>query len=277
MKDKNVYLFFLLVLFLSIPFWVFGAYSDRIIPQDFPIRLPLSSLMVFCPLIAGLILSGRDGGSGGVKSLLRRALDFGKIHPKTWFIPILGIMPLNIALLYIMAALIWVPIPEWRTTIEAALVFLPLTLIAAYGEELGWQGYIFDRLSLRWNALTVSLLVGGAAVIWHFIPFLQTGRPLGWILWQCTTLMLLRIPIAWLYNNTGRSVFAAVLFHATINMTTLVFPIYDWYYAPMVSAIFLALLAIAIVSVWGAEDLASYRFARKVGAAEDYPLDVETT
>lgn len=42
------------------------------------------------------------------------------------------------------------------------------------------------------------------------------------------------------------------------------------------SAIFLALLAVAIVSVWGVEDLASYRFARKVRAAEDHPLDLET-
>ena len=35
-----------------------------------------------------------------------------------------------------------------------------------------------------------------------------------------------RVLIVWLYNNTGKCVLAAALFHATVNMAYMFFPVY---------------------------------------------------
>ena len=52
--------FFLLVFALSIPFWILGALADDI-TKFLPIKLPISSLMAFCPLLAAIILVYKEG------------------------------------------------------------------------------------------------------------------------------------------------------------------------------------------------------------------------
>jgi hypothetical protein len=39
-----------------------------------PIKLPISSLMTFCPMLAAIILVYKEGKSGGVKEILKQAL-----------------------------------------------------------------------------------------------------------------------------------------------------------------------------------------------------------
>jgi uncharacterized protein len=62
---KSPLAFFLLVFALSIPFWVVAAIVRQTLPL--PMNLPVSSLSVFCPLIAALILVRREDGPGGIK------------------------------------------------------------------------------------------------------------------------------------------------------------------------------------------------------------------
>jgi membrane protease YdiL (CAAX protease family) len=64
-----------------------------------------------------------------------------------------------------------------------------------------------------------------------------------------------RVIIVWLYNNTGKSVFVAALFHAMINLTWQVFPINGSYYDPRVTGLITALVAVAVVIVWGSRTL----------------------
>jgi hypothetical protein len=61
--------FFVLVVLLSIPFWIVGAMSGRFLPASVPINLPVSALMVVNPCIAAAILEYRERGWAGVKSL----------------------------------------------------------------------------------------------------------------------------------------------------------------------------------------------------------------
>lgn len=66
--------FFLLVFVLAIPLWLVGAlYPLELLPG-----LPLSSLAVFCPVIAASILVYREGTTSGVADLLKRALGYGR-------------------------------------------------------------------------------------------------------------------------------------------------------------------------------------------------------
>jgi uncharacterized protein len=69
--------FFLLVFFLSIPFYLLGAAGGRLPVVSI---LPTSGLMAFMPMIAALILVYRAGGMDGAAALLKRAFDFSRIH-----------------------------------------------------------------------------------------------------------------------------------------------------------------------------------------------------
>ena len=58
---KSPLKFFLLVVVLSVPYWLIGTVTE--LPKEIPINLPISSLMTFNPLIAALILSYKDNKS----------------------------------------------------------------------------------------------------------------------------------------------------------------------------------------------------------------------
>jgi hypothetical protein len=70
--------------------------------------------------------------------------------------------------------------------------------------------------------------------------------------------------ITWLYNNTGRSVFIAVLFHAMFNLTWQLFPIDGSFYDPRVTSLILAAVAIAVVIASGPGTLIRTRNTREV-------------
>src|SRR5688572_1874911 len=79
-QDKLPITYFVLVVVLSIPFWLFGG---SLLPLPMP--LPFSSLMVVCPLLAAAILCYRQAGIKGVKQLLGKAFDFKKIKHWVWY------------------------------------------------------------------------------------------------------------------------------------------------------------------------------------------------
>ena len=53
-----------------------------------------------------------------------------------------------------------------------------------------------------------------------------------------------------LYNHGGKSLFAMVLFHATINVSTFLFPTYGSHYNPLVGAGLLMLTVAVIAFFW---------------------------
>jgi hypothetical protein len=68
----------------------------------------------------------------------------------------------------------------------------------------------------------------------------------------------LRVLIVWLYNNTGKSIFAAALFHATTNVSGITFA---GYYHPGITGSIVALAAAIVTVLWGPRTLARYRSA----------------
>jgi hypothetical protein len=62
-----------------------------------------------------------------------------------------------------------------------------------------------------------------------------------------------RILIVWIYNNTGRSVFAAIEFHATANVSQFSFPNYGSHYDPLVVGLILTLMATVVTFVGAPE------------------------
>jgi membrane protease YdiL (CAAX protease family) len=217
--------------------------------------------MAFCPIIAALILVRRDEGSEGVKALLRRAFDYRRIKGKAWYVPILFLWPAMMILEYGLLKLMGVPLPVPQLPVLMLPLSVAVFFVAALGEETGWQGYAIDPLQDRWGALTASILVGIVWAVWHVVPFLQMGRTPTWIAWQGTSMVMARILTVWIYNNTGRSVFATILFHAMNNVATVLLPSYGWPYDPFVALMLTAAAAASVTFLWGPATLARFRNA----------------
>jgi hypothetical protein len=60
-----------------------------------------------------------------------------------------------------------------------------------------------------------------------------------------------RIFIVWLYNNTGRSVFAVALFHTTMNLSWMLFPVDGSHFDMRLGGLLMAFTAAIVVAVWG--------------------------
>ena len=82
-----------------------------------------------------------------------------------------------------------------------------------------------------------------------------------WIAWWCLYAVASRVLIVWLYNNTGRSVFAVALFHATLNITYMLFPIYGSHFDMRLGGLIMAFAAAAVTVVWGPKTLARHKSA----------------
>ena len=247
--------FFLLVLALSTPFWLLGAMTDiQLMPG-----LSVSALGAFCPMAAALILVRAENGTRGMADLLTRSFDFQRITAKRWYAPILLTMPaVSVAVFALMR---WgdmpVPAPQFPVL---AMVSMSLAFFAgALGEELGWSGYVLDPLQDRFNALQASLVLGLVGAVWHLVPLLLIQRPPSWIAWWCLYAMAARLLMVWLYNNTGRSVFAAALFHATLNLAFMLFPIYGSHFDMRLGAITTAVVAAGVVALWGPKTFTGVR------------------
>jgi membrane protease YdiL (CAAX protease family) len=160
LKRKSPLTFFLLVLVMSVFLWGVGPVAEQFLAKDMLIDLPLSSLMAFCPVIAAVILVQRESGWNGVNKLLRRSFDLRRIKGKTWYVPILFLMPTIMVLQYGLMNPVRAPIPAPQFPLLMAPVFFAIFFIAAVGEEVGWQGYAVETLLDRWNALTASVVLG---------------------------------------------------------------------------------------------------------------------
>ncbi|PZV18874.1 MAG: CPBP family intramembrane metalloprotease [Pseudanabaena sp.] len=258
-ENKSPLKFFLLVFLLSIPFWILGAVT-RDLTEILPIKLPISALMTFCPLLAAAILVYKEQKIHGVKELLKLSFDFQKIKDKKWYVPVFFLMPTIAALSYLYLKITGVILPEPPIPFLSVIIFFFVYFIGAIGEEVGWSGYVTEPLQNQYGAFKASIIIGFVWAIWHIIPYSQAHQTPIWIFWQCLGMVFLRIIMVWIFNNTHKSVFAIILFHTTLNISPYLFPSNGSHYAPFIFTILLAITAIAITWLWGTKTLSKYRF-----------------
>jgi uncharacterized protein len=256
--NKSPLPFLIVLVVISLPFWLLDFFTEPSLPEDVVLNLPVSALMFICPVVAASILSYRETGWDGVKQLLKRAVDFRRINDKRWYLPVIFLMPVLMLVEYAWMKLTRDSLPDFQLTPLTLLIFFVVFIISALGEELGWSGYALDRTQTTGNAARVRLVLAIAYVLWHLIPFIQTGNSPAWVLWQSAFTLANRVLIAWLYNKTGKSVFAVSLFHAMYNLCFLIlFPVYGSYYDPFMTFVLTALVAIFVTVFWGSKNLST--------------------
>ena len=264
-SKRSPYLFFILVYALSIPLWVLNVIYPIHLPVD---NLPVTDIVAtFTPVIAASILVYREEGLSGVKDLLKRTFDYRRITKKAWYVPIILLMPAIYVLTYGIMRLFGLPVPAvWSPPLLTPLLFVAF-FFAAAGEELGYTGYATDPMQARYTALTASLIIGLIHAIWHVPSAASIGYTLGLYIWGVIVLgVSFRVLTVWIYNNTGKSVFAAILFHAVTNTGRSIFPgsrsafeLYDG----AIGYGLIAIVTVIVVYLWGATTLARFRYARR--------------
>jgi membrane protease YdiL (CAAX protease family) len=182
--------------------------------------VPLATLGVFGPSIAGLLMSGLGEGWEGVKALLRRLVDWRS--GGRWYL----VIGLGVPLLYLLSLLVFVLTRDevvgfdpgrWATIFPILAYGL---LSGPLGEELGWRGFALPRLLRRWNALLSSLVLGLVWGAWHLplffweIPGLSPPIPFANYL---LSIIAFAILITWAFQGTRGSLFVAVFFHLWMN------------------------------------------------------------
>jgi membrane protease YdiL (CAAX protease family) len=88
------------------------------------------------------------------------------------------------------------------------------------------------------------------------MPLMQHARSAGWIAWWALSPVAFGVLITWVYNNTRKSVFAAAMAHAMMNLSW-IGPLQNIgsggypYHAQRISAVVLALAAAIVTVAWG--------------------------
>ncbi|MFN8422269.1 MAG: CPBP family glutamic-type intramembrane protease [Anaerolineae bacterium] len=254
---------------LSIPFWAVGALAQaKIIPDQVLLRASWS----LTPMIAAAILVYRAEGAAGVKSLFGRIVDFPRIASKRWYAAVFLTGPLIVFARYGVALWSGLDIPPPRLTLLVPLSYLGFFMIA-YAEELGWTVYALDTLLERAGALSAGVLVGILWATLHAPVWALAGQSLAWCAWQWLYVVALRVLMTWVYNNTGRSLFAMDLLHPGLFVWWYLWPVTGTglsmpaVYDPRSLALIAVLLAAVVTGLWGPRTLARWRFGGRSGEA----------
>lgn len=260
--------YFMLVLLLSVPFYLLGATGLRM--PRLP-NLPASALMTFIPMVAAVILVRRQRGTPAVMLLFEGAFVWRRNACAGWYLIALLFMPVIGLLEFGILRWMGTAVPVSQIAPGFAFVLFLVFFVGAIGEEVGWQGYAYPALRARLSALHAAAVLGTAWALWHVIPFVQLGKSPGWILWHSLSAVVMRVVIVWLFENTRQSILVAVIFHAMINVSWALFPIAGSFYDPFVAFVLLGTVTGTIVAVWGPESLARFQTASPVAVRSCLP------
>ncbi|HEX6315394.1 MAG TPA: CPBP family intramembrane glutamic endopeptidase [Gemmatimonadaceae bacterium] len=220
--------FFVLAYAISWAFWIPLLLSGaRVAPGSSTTHFP----GLLGPAFAALIVQAVWRGRAGVRELWHRMTLVS--HP-AWRFWAYSLSPLGfLAIAFVLLAMRgdrfpgpdafarYSGLPELGlgTVVVLAIVF------SGYGEELGWRGFALDRLQARFGPLGGAVVLAALWAGWHLpaFGFIQTYREMtlpmivgGFLLGiTCGSIVLARIA-----HQTGGSVLAAALWHATYNLTS---------------------------------------------------------
>lgn len=218
------------------------------------------------PMITGIAFTYLTRDRAGRHDYWKRLVDFKRIPGKWYlviflFVPILNILAALIDLLAGGKGATWGEAA--RNVLSDPLSLIPSILFASlipFIEELGWRGYALDRFQEKKSALVSSLILGIAWSLWHLPLFFVQGSyqaSLGvgtlafWLF--VVGIVPLNILFTWIYNNTGRSILAVILFHSMVNFTGELITLTERTDTISIALWFVA--AIGVTLIWGARTL----------------------
>ena len=232
-RSKYLVLYLVLAYGIAWALW-FPVILRRQDYQSSPVLLATVLLGIFGPGIAGIVVTSIEGGRDALKDFWRRAYDFRRIRP-FWY-PI--ILMLWLALLLVamgVSSILGGESPGFEFVKELVaqpmgiLVVILLYFLQAGFEELGWRGYMLERLQKTMTPIRASLVIWIFHAFWHFPFFFIVGSNqyswgFGIDFWLFIFFVLAgSVYSTWCYNDNGRSTLAVTLLHTTANLSLDIF------------------------------------------------------
>lgn len=210
---------------LSWAWWVPLLFAGQTVRQGvgWPTQLP----GLLGPALAAVVVTGLVDGRRGIGELLGRLVRW-RIGRRGWMYALSPVMFLAVGLAAVAVAARELPsatdfgrfsgLPA-AGTVAAVLV---VVLVTGAGEELGWRGFLQQRLQERHSAVGASLLVVPIWAFWHLPLFglLATYRGFG-LLTLAGFLVGLgsgSVLLGRVYGVAGGSVLATAVWHGTYNL-----------------------------------------------------------
>ena len=112
--------------------------------------------------------------------------------------------------------------PYVSSSFNTAILLLIVTvvsIIGSIGEEIGWRGFMFPAFNERHSLLSSSIFTGLLWGAWHFGKISLFGI-MGYLLFVVLVTEW-AVLMAWIFYNTGKSISLMVIFHLTINISSL--------------------------------------------------------
>ncbi len=260
--------FFIFVFCWTWFFWILTAARGISAQSDLGVVLVVVGLLG--PLLGGIVFTYLTRDTEGRREYWSRIVDPKRI-PARWYVVIFLFVPCLMAIAVLLdvasdGTVVLAQIGQKVSPfIAAPFTIVPFLLrVVIYGpfpEELGWRGYVLDRLQAKWNALISSLILGAIWALWHLPlfyikdmnPHYSQGAGSLWFWLFMAEVVATAIIYTWIFNNTRRSTLAAILFHFMSNITI------D-FTNPTTGTNFYATLlwviaAVVVATLWGATTL----------------------
>ncbi len=180
----------------------------------------------FGPLAAAVIVSGVTGGKAGVMELFSRVT--------RWRIGWLWLMVAllsPVAVFLLVALAVGVATGDWSTLGQFGVIaelpgvsglagWLIWLVTFGLGEETGWRGFALPRLQQRYSAQKAAVVLGLWWAGWHMpVFFYNYELSLFGVVAFLVGILSGSVLLTWLFNSTGGSVLATILWHGTYNAT----------------------------------------------------------
>lgn len=228
-RQRFPWLYLVLAYAFAWVFWIPIAWTRQDY-QSSPVLLIAMLAGVFGPGLAAIVLVYLRGDKAARRDFWARALDRRRIRP-VWYLIVALLWPLlHVAALALHEVLGGLA-PDFALAREllaqpVGLLVVPVLYFLQAGlEELGWRGYMLDRLQAMWSPLPASLVLGICHALWHLPLFwvvgtnqIEVGFGPDFLLFVASGLAA-SIYFTWCYNDNRRSVLAVTLLHFTGNLS----------------------------------------------------------
>jgi len=178
-------------------------------------------VIALVPTPVALLVTLIGHGKKGPVKLIRYSFAW-QLNPKWYALAIL--VPVTIHLLAAAGALLTGA--RLAPQVGALMAYLPLTLVLAVGEEIGWQGFALPRMRAIFSPLLTAVIFGTLHALFHLPmyllplpPELRQASPFSLFLLMAMAFALYRV---WFHEHTGGNVLQIIVYHAAINTSVLI-------------------------------------------------------
>lgn len=224
-KTKNALRFVLFTYMVTWLLWlpaIVQSLSGKEISQ---MNFVIGVFGLMVPSVMGLIFLLKESK---LKDVLR---DLFKFSMNKWMAVVFVLLPLVMVIAHATNVLIFGA--SWPVIEEAYKIPLQFVSVLVLGgpliEEIGWRGYLQNKLNQRYSPIAAGLIVGVIWAIWHFPLFLikemlHGGMPLS----QFTiTVILMSMVISVFQAKANSGIWPALIFHTYMNVTMDVTPLFN--------------------------------------------------